>query len=57
MPLALRGPNGQAEPSDGLRPAGLSESSLCLPPGRLFRLVVNDRQRCTDPQKATSHGP
>ena len=56
MPLALRSQTDVGT-EQRLRPAGLSVSSSCLPPGRLFRLVVNDRQRYSDPQKVTSHGP
>ena len=40
-----------------LKPAGLNESSLCLPSGCLFRLAVKDRQRYSDPQKGISHSP
>ena len=47
MPLALRSQTDER----WLRLAGHSDSSSCLPPGRLFRLVVKDRQRYSDLQK------
>ena len=50
-------PNGRAEPMEWLRPAGRSESTSCLPPGRLLRLVVKDRQRYSNPQKVTFYVP
>ena len=49
MPLALR--SQRDERNRSMVKTGWSWWVLCLPPGRLLRLVVKDRQRYSNPQK------